>query len=102
MTDIAATVPSTWKESSEQQLGKIQLDMRRNDARRQQTELQETISFHKQYHEAVVRAGERIKEIEDKLEDKASIDTGLENGVLFEVGDILKTGSLYNVIPEVL
>ena len=89
MTDITATVPSTWKESREQALGKIQLDMRRNDAKRQQTELQETISFHKQCHEAVVRADERMKEIEDKLEERASIDTGLENRALFEVSVIL-------------
>ena len=84
MANIAANVPSTWKESNEQESARAQLDLLRNDARQQQIELKDTISFQKQYHEAVARAGDTLKEIEDKLHDKASEDIELQNGALFE------------------
>lgn len=84
MADIAANVPSTWRESNEQELARAQLDLLRNDARQQEIELQDTISFHKQYHEAVARAGDTLKEIEDELHDKASEDIELQNGAQFE------------------
>ena len=88
MTEIAAGVPPTWEEATKQESVKARLDMLRNDTRRQQAELQETVSFHKQYHEAVVRAGESLKEIEEKLDDEASVISELEKGPLLEVSVI--------------
>ena len=85
MTEIAAAVPPTWKESTEQESTKVELDALRNDARRKQAELHETISFHKQYREAVVKAGDCLCEIEKKLEDTASFGNELENGPFIEV-----------------
>ncbi|KAL9958264.1 hypothetical protein ACROYT_G035259 [Oculina patagonica] len=99
MTDIAATVP--WKESTEQESTEASLETIRNDAKRKQQELHETISFHKQYREAVVKASDCLCEIEEKLVDKESLDYGLQNRplneelqqILDDVAPILQTAS---------
>lgn len=83
MTEIAATVP--WKDSIEQQPTEASLETIRNDARRKQQELHETISFHKQYREAVGKASDFLGEIEEKLADKESIDSELPNRSFHEV-----------------
>lgn len=87
MTDIAATVP--WKESTEQESTEASLETIRNDARRKQQELHETISFHKQYREAVVNASDCLGEIEEKLVDKESHDNGLQNRPFYEVSAVV-------------
>lgn len=82
MTDLAATVP--WKETTEAST-EARLKTIRNDAKRKQQELHETISFHKQYREAVGKASDCLCEIEQKLADKESQDNGLQNRSFFEV-----------------
>lgn len=67
MTDLAATVP--WKETTEAST----------------QELHETISFHRQYREAVGKASDCLREIEQKLAEKESQDNGLPNRSFFEV-----------------
>ena len=82
MTDLAATVP--WKETTEAST-EASLETIRNDARRKQQELHETISFHKQYREAVGKASDCLREIEQKLAEKESQDNGPQNRSIFEV-----------------
>ena len=89
MTELATAVPPTWKESAEQESTKVELDTLRNDARRQQTELQETVSFHKQYREAVTKAGDCLRDIEERMEDAPSVNNDSQNGPSFEVSMIL-------------
>ena len=84
MTEIATTVPSTWKESRESEQESVRLNGMKNDAERQQVELLESIECHKQYHEAVMRTEKTLKEIENKLEEGFK-DTELQNATLFEV-----------------
>ena len=83
MTDIAATVP--WKEFTEQESIEASLETIRNDAKRKQQELHETISFHKQYREAVAKASDCLGEIEEKFADKESLDNGPQNRSFYEV-----------------
>ena len=82
MTDLAATVP--WKETTEDST-EASLETIRNDARRKQHELHETISFHKQYRDAIGKASDCLHEIEQKLAEKESQDNGLQNKSFFEV-----------------
>lgn len=82
MTDLAATVP--WKETTEAST-EASLETIRNDARLKQQELHETISFHRQYREAVGKASDCLREIEQKLAEKESQDNGLPNRSFFEV-----------------
>lgn len=79
MTDLAATVP--WKETLEAST-EARLQTIRNDARLKQQELHETISFHRQYREAVGKASDCLREIEQKL---AGQDNGLPDRSFFEV-----------------
>ena len=83
MADVAATVP--WKESIEQHSTEASLETLRNDTRRKQQELHETISFHKQYREAVVKANDCLREIEEKLADKDSLEDEMLQRSYFEV-----------------
>ena len=85
MTEIAASVPPTWKESNEQETTKEEFDTIRNNARRRQAELHETISFHKQYREAVITAVDRLREIEENLEGKESTENEAEDRPQIEV-----------------
>lgn len=82
MTDLAATVP--WKETTEAST-EASLETIRNDARLKQQELHETISFHRQYREAVGKASDCLREIEQKLAEKESQDNGLPSRSFFEV-----------------
>lgn len=76
MTDVASTIP--WKESIDQESAVVSFEALRNDARKKQQELHETISFHKQYREAVVKANDCLREIEEKLEDETRNRSGFE------------------------
>ena len=68
MTDVASTIP--WKESMDQESAAVSFKALRNDARKKQQELHETISSHKQYREALVKANVCLREIEERLTDR--------------------------------
>ena len=81
MADIAATIP--WEETTEDST-EASLETIRNDARRKQQELHEAISFHIQYRDAVGKASDCLREIEQKLAEKSQ-DNGLQDRSFFEV-----------------
>lgn len=84
MTEIAASVPPTWRETKEYERKSAQLIGLKNDANQQQAELKEMIAYRKQFNEAVMRTQMMMEEMEVKLGNNSN-DIELCQGALREV-----------------
>ena len=85
VSENAARVPATFRESKEQESKMASLVKLLENAKSSQETLQETVSFHKQYQEAVDQVCNCFREIEEELQREQQPESEQEGRSLFQV-----------------